>query len=224
MIWLTPSLADIINPYANGLVVWFDVDWTYQWTDCSRVDLDKDDVYQMTMQLRHIVDNNSQVQLSGKWNVTACTSLPDTRNNPKSWKKKRRKGRAPPKGGSSRGTLKRKAPHLWDDNGSGGHPMLENVQQVMIKPIIKPREWGVWSHDEYTIYDALPQWGYEHKSVCDAQENMPVTSDNDGFVRCMSTRWAGFWSCCSWLRPHRGISQREITALPGLFWVCPQCS
>jgi len=46
----------------------------------QELDLDKDDVYlDDDATAPRIVDNNSQVQLSGKWNVTKCTSLPDTR-------------------------------------------------------------------------------------------------------------------------------------------------
>jgi hypothetical protein len=46
--------------------------------------------------------------------------------------------------------------------------MLENVQQRTIKPLIQTTI-GLGSliyTDEYAIYDALPQWGYDHKSVC----------------------------------------------------------
>jgi len=60
--------------------------------------------------------------------------------------------------------------------------MLENVQQVMIKPIIKAAiEVGSLIYtDEYAIYDALPQWGYEHKSVFHAEGEYARDEDNDG--------------------------------------------
>jgi len=46
--------------------------------------------------------------------------------------------------------------------------MVENVQQVTIKPLIQAtiaRGTCVYT-DEYDIYSRLAQWGYEHESVC----------------------------------------------------------
>lgn len=98
--------------------------------------------------------------------------------------------------------------------------MLENVQQVMIKPIIKATvEVGSLIYtDEYTIYDALPQWGYEHKSVCHAQGEYARDEDNDGFCEVHVNTMEGFWSLLrSWLRPHRGISQEKLPLYLGFF-------
>jgi len=99
--------------------------------------------------------------------------------------------------------------------------MLENVQQVMIKPIIKATiEVGSLIYtDEYTIY---AQWGYEHKSVCHAQGEYARDEDNDGFVRCINTM-ADFGPCCvpgyvpieAFLRNYR---------FTWAFRVCPQRS
>jgi transposase len=46
--------------------------------------------------------------------------------------------------------------------------MLENVQQVTIKPLIQATiALGTWVYtDAYDIYSRLAQWGYEHESVC----------------------------------------------------------
>lgn len=98
--------------------------------------------------------------------------------------------------------------------------MLENVQQVMIKPIIKTTiEVGSLIYtDEYPIYDALPQWGYEHKSVCHAQGEYARDEDNDGFCEVHINTMEGFWSLLrSWLRPHRGISQEKLPLYLGFF-------
>jgi len=77
--------------------------------------------------------------------------------------------------------------------------MLENVQQVMIKPIIKATiEVGSLIYtDEYNLM--LCRSSYEHKSVCHAQGEYARDEDNDGFVRCIN--WQDFGPCCSWLRP-----------------------
>ena len=46
--------------------------------------------------------------------------------------------------------------------------ILENVQQVTIKPLIQNTIMpGTLIYtDEYAIYDRLEQWGYSRKSVC----------------------------------------------------------
>jgi len=46
--------------------------------------------------------------------------------------------------------------------------MLENVQQVTIKPLIRTTiaPGACVYTDEYDIYARLEQWGYQHKTVC----------------------------------------------------------
>jgi hypothetical protein len=46
--------------------------------------------------------------------------------------------------------------------------MFENVQTMTIEPLIKARiAFGSLVYtDEYGIYYALEDWGYEHKTVC----------------------------------------------------------
>lgn len=45
--------------------------------------------------------------------------------------------------------------------------MLENVQQQTIEPLIKATitSGSLVYTDEYGIYNALTDWGYEHKTV-----------------------------------------------------------
>jgi hypothetical protein len=48
--------------------------------------------------------------------------------------------------------------------------MLANVQQVTIGPLIRAiiTSGSVVYTDEYDIYHRLDEWGYEHRSVCNA--------------------------------------------------------
>ena len=91
--------------------------------------------------------------------------------------------------------------------------MLENVQQKTIQPIIqhciKP---GTLTYtDEYDIYDRMEEWGYHRKSVCHSKGEYARDEDGDGFCEVHVNTMEGFWSLlCSWLRPHRGISQEKM--------------
>lgn len=71
--------------------------------------------------------------------------------------------------------------------------MLENVQQLTIEPIIKATitKGATVYTDEYGIYNALENWGYERLFVM-VQESMPVTTTKTAFARYMSTRWKDF--------------------------------
>ncbi|WP_422554566.1 hypothetical protein [Methylovulum miyakonense] len=55
----------------------------------------------------------------------------------------------------------------------------------------------------------MEAWGYPHKTV-----NHPAgeyARDGEGFSEVHSDTMEGFWSLlCSWLRPHRGISQAKL--------------
>jgi transposase-like protein len=49
--------------------------------------------------------------------------------------------------------------------------MLANVQQLTIEPLLKATIAAasrVYT-DEYSIYSALGEWGYQHKTVCHDQ-------------------------------------------------------
>lgn len=98
--------------------------------------------------------------------------------------------------------------------------MLENVQRVTIEPIIKATiAPNTLVHtDEYSIYDRLAEWGYQHKSVCHSAGEYARDEDGDGFCEVHVNTMEGFWSLLrSWLRPHRGISQEKLPIYLGFF-------
>ena len=91
--------------------------------------------------------------------------------------------------------------------------MLENVQQLTIKPLIEQtiRAGTLIYTDEYNIYSRLVEWGYDHKTVNHAQGEYARDEDGDGFHEVHVNSLEGFWSLLrSWLRPHRGISQEML--------------
>ena len=98
--------------------------------------------------------------------------------------------------------------------------MLENVQQVPIKPLIQATiALGTCvSTDEYDIYRRLAQWGDEHESVCHSRGEYARDDDGDGLYEVHVNAMEGFWSLLrSWLRPHRGISQDNLPLYLGFF-------
>ena len=98
--------------------------------------------------------------------------------------------------------------------------MLENVQQVTIKPVIESTvSKGSLIHtDEYDIYNRLPAWGYRHKTVCHSKGEYARDEDGDGFCEVHVNTMEGFWSLLrSWLRVHRGISQENLPIYLGFF-------
>jgi transposase-like protein len=98
--------------------------------------------------------------------------------------------------------------------------MLENVQQMTIKPLIQAAiAPGTCVYtDEYDIYSRLDQWGYEHKSVCHGRNEYARDDNDDGVYEVHVNTMEGFWSLLrSWLRPHRGISQDNLPLYLGFF-------
>jgi transposase-like protein len=98
--------------------------------------------------------------------------------------------------------------------------MLPNVQQTTIKPVIAASVApGTVIHtDEYDIYARLPARGYLHKSVCHARGEYARDEDGDGFCEVHVNTIEGFRSLLrSWLRPHRGISQKKLPLYLGFF-------
>lgn len=98
--------------------------------------------------------------------------------------------------------------------------MLANVQQKTIKPIIQATvSAGTLIYtDEYDIYARLESWGYAHKSVCHSAGEYARDEDGDGFCEVHVNTMEGFWSLLrSWLRPHRGISQKKLPIYLGFF-------
>ena len=120
------------------------------------------------------------------------------------------------KGARGRGTLSTEKPPVFGLIQRGGEvviQMLENVQQKTIQPIITRvvTKGSTFYTDEYTIYDRLEQWGYDHHTVNHSQAEYARDEDGDGFHEIHVNTMEGFWSLLrSWLRPHRGISQEQL--------------
>jgi transposase len=98
--------------------------------------------------------------------------------------------------------------------------MLENVQQLTIKPLIQATiAPGTCVYtDEYDIYSRLDQWSYEHKRVCHSSGEYARDDDEDGLYEVHVNTMEGFWSLLrSWLRPHRGVSQDKLPLYVGFF-------
>lgn len=79
--------------------------------------------------------------------------------------------------------------------------MLPNVQQETIKPIITATvsERALIVTDEYDIYARLPEWGYQHKTVCHSQGEYARDEDGDGFPEVHVNTLEGFWSRLAFL-------------------------
>jgi len=91
--------------------------------------------------------------------------------------------------------------------------MLANVQQKTIQPIVEAviAPGTTVYTDEYDIYSRLPDWGYEHQTVCHSGGEYARDEDGDGFHEVHVNTMEGVWSLLrSWLRPHRGISQENL--------------
>lgn len=98
--------------------------------------------------------------------------------------------------------------------------LLPNVQQDTIQPIIEKvvTKGSLIYTDEYNIYNKLEQWGYEHKTVCHSAGEYARDDDGDGFCEVHVNTQEGIWSVLrSWLRPHRGISQKRLPIFLGFF-------
>ena len=69
-----------------------------------------------------------------------------------------------------------------------------------------------------TLYARLPEWGYEHKTVCHGAGEYARDDNGDGFHEVHVNTMEGCWSLLrSWLRPHRGISQAKLPLYVGFF-------
>jgi transposase-like protein len=120
------------------------------------------------------------------------------------------------KGARGRGTLEKEKPPIFGMIQRGGQVvmrMLANVQQKTIRPILEAaiaRGTMIYT-DEYDIYCRLPDWGYEHQTVCHSKGEYARDEDGDGFHEIHVNTMEGVWSLLrSWLRPHRGISQENL--------------
>lgn len=98
--------------------------------------------------------------------------------------------------------------------------LLDNVRQKTIKPIIITHVAAntLIYTDEYNIYNRLKEWGYGHKTVNHSAGEYARDEDADGFYEVHVNTMEGFWSLMrSWLRPHRGISQKHLPLYLGFF-------
>lgn len=98
--------------------------------------------------------------------------------------------------------------------------MLADVQQVTIGPLIRAiiTPGSMVYTDEDGIYHRLEEWGYEHRSVCHAAEELAWDDDGDGFCEVNINPMGGFWSLLrSGLRPHRGAYRRRSCRCPWAF-------
>lgn len=127
------------------------------------------------------------------------------------------------KGARGRGTLATEKPPvlgLVQRNGLLVLHLLQNVQQNTIQPIIEKvvTKGSLIYTDEYNIYNRLEQWGYEHKTVCHSSGEYARDDNGDGFCEVHVNTQEGIWSVLrSWLRPHRGISQKRLPIFLGFF-------
>lgn len=127
------------------------------------------------------------------------------------------------RGARGRGTLAKEKPPIFgmiQRSGEVAIQMLANVKQNTIKPLILAviAEGSKVYTDEYAIYDRLPLWGYEHKTVNHGSGEFARDEDGDGFHEVHVNTMEGFWSLLrSWLRPHRGISQEKLPLYLGFF-------
>src|SRR5664280_746541 len=138
-------------------------------------------------------------------------------------KKRPKESAKPIKRRTGRGTLEKEKPPIVGMIQRGGQvviQILENVQQVTIKPLFQSTiaPGPLIYTDEYAIYDRLEQWGYSRKSVCHGAGEYARDEDGDGFYEVHVNTMEGFWSLLrSWLRPHRGISQAYLPIYLGFF-------
>jgi len=127
------------------------------------------------------------------------------------------------RGKRGRGTLEDEKPPVLgmiQRQGEVAIFMLPNVQQVTIQPILSKviKKGSMVYSDEYDIYDRLPEWGYQHKSVNHSAGEYARDEDGDGFLRSSCQHHGRLWSLLrSWLRPHRGISQEKLPLYLGFF-------
>jgi hypothetical protein len=83
----------------------------------------------------------------------------------------------------------------------------------LVKEFVKPQSLAqslVYT-DEYTIYNRLTHWRYEHTTVCHAEAEYARDGDGDGLCDIHVNTQEGVCSVLpSWLRPHREISHDNL--------------
>ena len=103
--------------------------------------------------------------------------------------------------------------------------MLENVRQVTIRPLIErfiAPGTRVYT-DEYDIYHRLPEWGFDHRTVCHSRGEYARDDDGDGFyeVHVKSRRGVLVVVALVVATPSGNLA-RKTAALPGLLSVRAQ--
>jgi transposase-like protein len=75
--------------------------------------------------------------------------------------------------------------------------MLNDVRQMTIRPLIEKfiKPGTLVNTDEYNIYGRLPEWGYEHKSVCHGRGEYARDEDGDGFHEVHVNTMEDFGHC-----------------------------
>lgn len=136
-------------------------------------------------------------------------------------------GRAPRcrrlKGKPGRGTADSDKPPVLGMIARGGQVVLrvlDNVQIKTIQPYICTHilPGSTVYTDEYNIYGRLTRWGYNHRTVNHGRGEYARDDDGDGFCEVHVNTIEGLWSLLrSWLRPHRGISQKFLPAYVAFF-------
>ena len=101
--------------------------------------------------------------------------------------------------------------------------LCSSVQQTTIYPWITLviQQGSTVNTDEYSIYARLPASGYIHVTVNHSEGEYARDADGDGINDLHVNTMEGLWSLLhSWLRPHRGISQRFLPLYIGFFRQC----
>jgi len=191
----------------------------------EELDLNKDVCQQMASLLRTGINlKRPQARLNKEVECDEVYVIAGHKGYPEVVKSLGRKGRRNRlKGARGRGTLAKEKPPIFGMIQRGGEvviKMLANVKQQTIEPLIRSAitPGSLVFTDEYDIYCRLPQWGYEHKTVCHSKGEYARDEDGDGFHEVHVNTMEGFWSLLrSWLRPHRGISQEKLPIYLGFF-------
>ena len=191
----------------------------------QELELNQDDVQQMTSDLRQMVyDQRHPVLLTGKVECDEVYLVAGHKGHPAIVCELGREGmRNRLKGARGRGTLEAEKPPIFGMIQRTGElliQMLPNVQQQTIQPLIQQHvqpETLIYT-DEYNIYSRLVQWGYSHKTVNHSQGEYARDEDGDGFHEVHTNTIEGVWSLLrAWLRPHRGISQEKLPVYLAFF-------
>jgi len=197
----------------------------------DELDINKETAHNLCTKLREgIVIKKEVKELENEVEFDEVYVVAGHKGLPEEVLKKERKARPRRlKGKRGRGTLKdEKVPILGmiQRDGEVVIKMLPNVQIVTIEPIIKTivKAGTLIYTDEYSIYNKLENWGYEHKTVNHSAGQYAIDEDGDGFCEVHVNTMEGFWSLLrSWLRPHRGVSQNKLPFYIGAFEFFHNC-